>query len=137
MAFSHGSKAVMKIHDGTLLRDISAFLTSTGLAADRDQAEVSTLGTVDKQFIPGLTGRTVPLEGNFDPTVDGYMNALLADSTLRAFEYYPAGEPVGASKPKYSGTYFLASYEVSTPQDGPATWTGELQVSGAVTRAVA
>lgn len=137
MAFTHGSKAVLKIHDGTALRDVTTYLTSTGLPQDRDQAEVSTLGTVDKQWIPGLTGRTIPLEGNFDPTVDGYLATLLGDSTGRAFEYYPAGEPVGATKPKYSGTYFLASYEISTPVDAPATFSGELQVTGAVTRAVA
>ena len=137
MAFSHGSKAVLKIHDGTSLRDVTAYLTSTGLPADRDMAETSVLSNVDKQFIPGLTGRTIPLEGNGDPTVDGYLSTLLGDSTARAFEYYPAGEPVGATKPKYSGNYFLASYESSTPVDAPWTFSAELQVTGAVTRAVA
>lgn len=137
MAFSHGSKAAMFIHDGTSLRDITLFLTSGAMPADRDQAEVSTLGTTDKQFIPGLTGRTIPLEGNFDPTVDGYLALLLGDSTPRAFEYYPAGTPVGATKPKYSGNYFLASYEPNTPVDAPGTFSAELQVTGAVARAVA
>ena|SRR3990167_8128810 len=137
MAFSHGSKAVLKIHDGTSLRDVTAYLTNTGLAADRDMGETSTLGITDKTFIPGLTGRTIPLEGIFDPTVDGYLSTLLGDSTARAFEYYPAGEPVGATKPKYSGSYFLASYEPSTPGDAPATFSAEIQVTGAVTRAVA
>lgn len=137
MPFTHGSKASLSIHDGTALRDVSAYLTSTGISTDRDMAEVSTLGDSDKDFIPGLKGRTIPLEGDFDPTVDGYLSTLLGDETARAFEYLPAGTPVGATKPKYSGSYFLASYEVSTPVDGPATFTAEIQITGAVTRAVA
>jgi hypothetical protein len=138
MAFSHGSKASFQIDDaGGTLRDITAFLTSVGLSRAADMAEVSTLGTTSKQYIPGLLDGTLPLEGPFDPTVDGYLAGILGFETARDFEYYPAGTPVGATKPKYTGTVFLASYDIDTGMDDAATISGELQLTGAVTRAVA
>ncbi len=138
MAFTHGSKAIFKLTDAAAtLRDISTYVTSTGLSRLADMAEVSTLGTTAKQYVPGLTDATVPLEGPFDPTVDGYLNGLLGFATAVAFEYYPAGEPVGATKPKYTGNVYLTTYDLETGMDDAAQWTGELQLTGPVTRAVA
>lgn len=138
MAFSHGSKAIFKVTDsGATLRDISTYLTSTGLQRLADMAETSTLGTTAKSYIPGMTDGTIPLEGNFDPTVDGYLSGVLGYSTALSFEYYPAGEPVGATKPKYSGSCWLASYDIETGTDDKAGISGELQLTGTVTRAVA
>jgi hypothetical protein len=138
VAFSHGSKALFSVADSIpTLRDISVYLTSTGLARAADMAETSTLGTTSKQYIPGMLDGTIPLEGPFDPTVDGYLFSILGAAVASAFEYYPAGSPVGPTKPKYTGTCFLASYEVTTGTDGPATFSGELQLSGTVSRAIA
>lgn len=138
MAFSHGSKAIIKVADsGATLRDISPYVTSTGLQRLADMAETSVLGTTAKTYIPGMTDATIPLEGNFDPTVDGYLAGILGFETAVAFEYYPAGEPVGATKPKYSGSCFLTSYDIETGTDDKAGVSGELQVTGSITRAVA
>ena len=138
MAFTHGSKAIFKLTDaGAVLRDISVYLTSTGLSRMADVAEVSTLGTTAKQYVVGLTDGTIPLEGPFDPTVDGYMSGLLGFETAVAYEFYPAGTPVGPTKPKYSGVCYLGSYDIETGVDDAGTWSGELQLNGTVTRAVA
>jgi hypothetical protein len=136
MAFSHGSVAVFKVQDaGGVLRDISAFITGDGLERSIDTAETSTHGVSAKTYIPGLQDVTVPLEGNFDPTVDGYLDGIRG--LVRTWEYYPAGEPVGAAKPKYSGSAILTNYKIEAPVDDVTTWSAELQVTGAVTRAVA
>lgn len=138
MPFSHGSKAVFKLTDaGSVQRTLTSYLTSTGLSRMVDAAEVSTLGNVAKAYVPGMTDATIPLEGPFDATVDGYMDGLCGFGTLVAWEFYPAGEPAGATKPKYSGVCMVTAYDISTGVDDAASWTGELQLSGTITRVVA
>lgn len=138
MAFTHGSKATFHLDDsGGTLRELSTYLTSAGLQRLADMAETSTLGTVDKQYIPGMRDGTIPLEGNFDPTVDGYLAGVLGIEAELDWEYYPAGGPVGATKPKYSGKARLASYDITTDTGDKATISAEVQLTGLVTRAVA
>lgn len=138
MAFTHGSKATFHVDDATAtLRDISLYLTSAGLSRLADMAETSALGTTAKTYIPGMTDGTVPLEGAFDPVVDGYLAGVIGFETPLAFEFYPAGEPVGATKPKYSGVCHLTSYDIDTDTGDAARISGELQVTGAISRAVA
>jgi len=137
MPFSHGSKAVFKLTDATAAsRDLTAYLTSTGLSRMADAAEVSTLGNTAKVYVPGMTDGTVPLEGPFDAVVDGYMDGLVGFATLVAWEFYPAGSPQSATKPKYSGNCLVSSYEITTGTDDAAAWSGELQLSGTITRVV-
>jgi hypothetical protein len=136
MAFTHGKDSTFHITDaGGTLRDITSYLSSAGLQRMADLAETSTLGSTYKSFVGGLIDASIPLDGLFDPTVDGYLAGILQLS--KAFEYYPAGEPVGATKPKYSGNAVLTNYEINTGVDGPASISGEFQVDGAITRAVA
>jgi len=138
MAFTHGSKAKFSVHDSSAtLRDISSYLTSTGLSRMADMAETSALGTTAKTYIPGMTDGTIPLDGQFDPTIDGYLSPLLGFETPLSWEYFPAGTPVGVTKPKYSGAAFLTSYDIETGTDDKAGISGELQLTGAVTRATA
>ncbi len=136
MAFSHGSVAVFKIQDASgTLRDLSSYVTTDGLQRAIDTAETTTHGKTAKEYLPGLQDATVPLEGNFDPTVDGYLDGIRG--LVRAWEYYPAGEPVGATNPKYSGSAILTSYEIEGPVDDKSGFSAEFQVTGPVARAVA
>lgn len=137
MAFSAGTNAVLMLHDGTSLVDVSQYLTTAGINRQRDMYDVTTLGDNDREFIAGLRNATFGLDGKFDPTMDGLLAGGLAASASRAFEYYPAGTPVGATKPKYSGSYFVGSYDLETPVDAEATFSAEIQFTGAITRAVA
>lgn len=137
MAFSHGTNAVLKVADvGTSLRDLSAYLTQETLQRTAGAEDTTTQGKTTKVYIPGLKDGKIPLEGKFDPTVDGYLSGILGVATT--YEYYPAGEPVGATKPKYSGAAILTSYEIRTGVNGGAgSFTAELQLSDTVTRVVA
>lgn len=138
MATSHGKNAVLKIADsGDVLQDLSSYVTSTGLPRSADSHDVTTLGSTSHKHAPGLLDNgSIPLEGQWDATVDGILDGILGVED-QSFEYFPAGEPVGASKPKYSGVGQLVSYEVTTPVDGMATFSAEFQIDGDVTRAVA
>src|SRR3990167_394679 len=122
MPFSHGSKA--KLYVGG--RDLTGYLTSVALPADRDMAETSVLGLDDKTFIPGLVGGTVPAEGLYDGSaaaVDEILEAALADVAGRAVTHLPAGDAF-AARGRFM-TAHEASYEVTTPVDGVAAISAE------------
>ncbi len=133
MAVTHGKAAVFKVDDsGDVLRDLSTYLSSAGLQRSADLAETSTFGTTYKAFVGGLIDGKVPIEGIFDPTVDGYLTGILQLS--KDFEYYPQG--VGTGLVKEAGKVILVSYEISTSLDGAGTFSGEFQVDGQITRTI-
>jgi hypothetical protein len=142
MAFNHGAVAIFTLADSTdAARDISTYLTQESLQRVIGQEDVTTQGQTTtpfyRSYIPGIAEGTIPLEGNYDPTVDGYLSGILGATTAKAWTYFPAGGTIGLTKPRYSGTAVLTRYEVRTGIGGKATITGTLQISGAVTRATA
>lgn len=140
MAASHGSLAVFKIGTSALpttVVNMSQYGNSVGITFNRESAEVTTFALQSKKFIPGLKDATVPFEGPFDPAADQIMWDLYNNGTIVNFEYYPAGEPVGASKPKFTGQLFVTSYEVTSDVGDANATSGEFQVTGDVARAVA
>lgn len=135
MAVQHGSKAVLKLHDGTSLRDMSAYLTQTGMNRMRDLAETTAIGgTTYKSYITGLRDGTFPLEGNYDPTADGYLSTMYDNDAAAAFEYYPHGTASGCVK--YTGNFVLTSFEITTGSGDKGGISAEAQITGAVTRAL-
>lgn len=127
MPFSHGS--VAKLFVGGY--QLTGFLTSVSAPADRDMAESSVLGLTDKTYIPGLLGGTFPFEGLFDGTalaLDEILAAALADVVGKAVTYLPAGDALSARA--RLGRGYQAAYEITTPVDGIAAVSGEIQVSG-------
>lgn len=134
MAYSHGSKAALKVNDGSSLRDLSPYLTSVSFPKSIDTAEVSTLADTAKEYIIGLSDATISADGIYDPTLDGWLASIAATTSVTglAFEYHPQG--TGSGNVKYSGNCYLTSYEIGTPVDGAASVTLEFQVTGAVTK---
>ena len=136
MAFTHGKSANLKVNDGGSLRDYSVYLSEASLPSERDLIETTTFGATGKSFVAGIAGWTIPISGYFDPTMDGWLATMMGLDTAQAFEYYPAGTPVGPTKPKYLGSVICSKYEVATSVDGVATFSAEFSVSGTVTRNV-
>lgn len=135
MAKAHGKKGKLKVKDaGGTLRDISEYLTNAGLPRDVDLAETSGLGQNDKTFVAGLRGGTIPVDGSWDPTIDGYLAGLLGFEPAVEFQYFPAGE--GTGNVKYSGSVLLGSYESNSDLGSAGKITGAFTVTGEVTRAV-
>lgn len=135
MAKAHGKKAKLKVKDsGGTLRDISNYLTSAGISKDVDLADTSGLGQDDKESVPGLKGATFPIEGSYDPTLDGYLDPLLGKESGTEIQYFPQGE--GTGKVVVKGTAHLGSYETSTDLSGAGKVTGSFTLSGAPTREV-
>ena len=133
MAEVHGKNAVFKVQDaGGTLRDLSAYIKTDGLSREADLPDVTTHGNNSKRYVPGLFDGTVPLEGVWDATLDGYLAGIL--NVARNWEYHPAGTAAGT--PKYSGSGILQSYEQEASIDDVVTFSGEFQLSGDVTRAL-
>jgi hypothetical protein len=89
-------------------------------------------GTTYKQYITGLRDGTFPLEGNYDPTADGYLSTMYDNDVAAAFEYYPHGTTGGSVK--YTGTFVLTSFEITTGSGDKGSISAEAQITGAVTR---
>lgn len=134
MGFSHGSKSVLKVTDAAAtLRDLSDYLSSDGLSRSTDTAETTTKGKTAKTYIPGLDDGTFSLEGNFDPTVDGWLDGLRRKETT--FEYFPSGEGGSAgTNVKYAGACILTSYEITGDGGDVQKISAEFQISDSVTR---
>lgn len=135
MAFSHGLNSVVKLHDGTSLRDLSPAGTSCGLDLSKDTVETTAFGSTSKTFIPGLKDANFSLEGSRDATIEGYLWAayLNNDAAGLDWEYYPEGNSAG--KVKYSGKVIVTSGP--GPQgstDDAAKFSVEVQVTGDVAR---
>jgi hypothetical protein len=129
--FAHGKSAVFKINDGSTLRDISDVVNSSSLSRSAETAEVTALGNSSKAYIPGLRDATVSIEGMADVTTSGYLDGILGTTTT--WEFYPAGTAGG--QVKYSGSGILTSLETSAEVGGAVSVSGEVQVTGDVTRA--
>lgn len=131
MAASLGTNAVLKLTSGSL-RDISTYVDTTGIAKDVEAADVTTLGATAHVYIPGLSDATIPFEGPYDETMDGYL--AVVERTVTTWEFYPNLTTTG--KVKYSGSCIVTKYEIKSGVDGANKMTCELQMTGAITRAV-
>lgn len=131
--FIHGKDAEVYITDsGGTERNFTAYVTSVGIPVEVETSEVTTLNDDDKVYVTGMRDRTISIEGKWDATVDGYLNGLLG-GTPRAWKVFPAGSVT--TRPYYSGSAILTSYEVTSEVGDAIGWSAEFQNSGAVTRA--
>lgn len=138
MAFSAGTEAVLELHDGSSLVDVSSMIHTAGLNRARDMYDVTTLGLNDRAFVGGLRNNTTTLEGPYDPTTDALFSTVLDSSQPLACVFWPAGKPVGgvatATQPAFEGQYLLSSYDITTPVDGMAGISANVQFSGPMVR---
>lgn len=135
---THGSKAGFRL--GTFatpstLVDVSTFLNSVAATFNRDNSETSTFGVASKKYLPGLKDATIPIEGPYDGVTDVQMWDLYNNGTIVSFEYCPAGVGVSGT-PKFTGQAFITSYEVSSDVNDANAMSGEMQITGDVTRAL-
>lgn len=134
MAYSHGSKAVIKFGTSgapATLTDISQYVKSVSFPEEADTHETTTLGATAKSYIAGLKDATISIDGVFDPIIDAHLNGILGLDGV-AFEYGPQGSSSG--NVKYTGNCICTSYEAETPADDVGTFSCEFQVTGNITR---
>ncbi|MCK9601393.1 MAG: hypothetical protein M0R06_20295 [Sphaerochaeta sp.] len=137
MAFFHSKISKFFIYDSsTTIRDISAYLTSIDFPQTADTAEVtafSTGATPSKDYVAGFKDATITIEGNWDATIDGYLEGIVGlDSTADRYHYYP--ESTAAGKVHYSGPAILNSYNPRSAVADAAKFTAGFQCKGYITR---
>jgi hypothetical protein len=128
----HGKNGYIEVNT----QNLSTYLNSAGLDRALDTVDVTTFSKNDKVYISGLKDATFTLEGKWDTTVDGYMDAeeTQQDSAgFVAFEYAPAGKANG--RVKYSGNAIRTSYNISGDVAGEIIFSANYQVTDGVTRA--
>jgi hypothetical protein len=133
MAFVHGKSSVFKLDNASgSMTDISSFVNNVDFPETADVAETSVLGASNKTYLVGLKDATIGLTGFFDATADAIFGAVIGQSATLSFEYSPEGTASG--KIKYTGECILTNYALSSPVGDVVAYSGDLQVSGAVTR---
>jgi len=138
MAASHGSQASFwlgTVGTPAVTVDLSTYGKTVGASFKRDTAETTTFKSGTKAFIPGLKDASIPFDGPLDNVVDQQMWDLYNTAAIVNFEYYPAGKGV-VDTPKFAGLCMVTKYDVSSPVGGSNDFSGEFQISGAVTRTV-
>lgn len=132
MAFAHGRLAYFKF--GT--NDLSAWMDSTTFDQGADVHETTTYGKSWKTRIGGLKDASFSIGGIYDAAVGGPEAVLrpLIGGAATAYEWGPEGNT--ATKPKYSGTAIVESYQQSAPVGDVIRWSATLQNTDTVTVAV-
>jgi hypothetical protein len=137
MAFSHGIDGVVFLNGA----DVRSYLKSFTISREQDTAETSVFALHDKQYIAGMRGATISLEGFFDGStvspiaIDKMISDLLDANGANYVACLVNTDAIGSVGYATNGGYD-ASYEVNTSVDDAATISMEVQGSGALDRIV-
>jgi len=113
-------------------------LSNIGLTVANTLTEVTAFGDTGAEFVEGLANGTFSVSGAAD------FAASQGDATIfsqigsgeAAFIYQPTGSAAGANSPNYTGNALVSSYTITSDVGGATTYSADLQVNGATTRAV-
>lgn len=132
MAFYHGIVSTLEIDPagGTSYTDISTYLENIDDDINVQAIDVTTLGDIAKNHIPGLEDGKFKLKGFFDPTVDAVLESC--KRVVASFRYRPAG--AGTGLPEYTGDVIMSSYTIDSVVKDAVSIKAEFTVSGGHTR---
>jgi len=113
-------------------------LTNITQTTDVNIVEVTAFGDSAGTFTEGLPTSNYSISGFFDPSASQgdatIFTRIGSGSATASFE--TTGSTAGSNTPVYSGSAFVSSYSITSDVGGATTYTADLQVSGALTRAV-
>ena len=132
--FRHGKNTVFKLDNaGGTLTDVSNVLNNVSFPRETEILETTSFGSSFRTYVVGFQNATISIEGSYDASVDAHLAGVLGQDATLSFEYGPEGATAG--NVKYTGEAYLTSYETSGAVGEIVSFSAELQVSGAVTRA--
>ena len=130
--FVHGKSTDFALDDvGGTSRNLSNTLTSVDFPETISTGLTTAFGSSNDSYVVGIKNTTISISGIWDSTVDGYLTGT--EPASRSFIYGPAGSTSG--NVKYTGEAILTNYSISNPVSDVVTFSVDLQVTGAVTRA--
>lgn len=140
--FRHGKSAKFQLDNSSgSLTDLSTYINEVSFPREIETGETTAFGQSAKSYIVGLSDATFSVSGMWDATVDahivGVIAALDAGTSLStaSFEYKVNNAATSATNPAYTGECLITSYEISSAVGDVVTFSMDLQVTGAVTRA--
>lgn len=137
-SFSFGTAAELSMDPAggtsyTVVMD--CVMNDLNLTRELDEAEVTTLCSTIKDYIPGLAETTLEFEGLYDSSVAGVDEVLDASfGTVTSWRYRPAG--TGSNLPEYTFKGFLQEYSIEATVDEAVSIEGTIRLTGAFTRSV-
>ena len=131
MAHELGNNIVIKYNTAVIVGE-----TSSSIATSLDVIEVTDKGDSGaKTYLSGDYGGTISFEGNFDQAGAQGCAELIADQLTPASRAFIHGGTDSGDE-IVSGNCFVTSLSKSAPNNEKATFTADLQMTGAITAGV-
>ena len=114
--------------------DISGQGRNLEVSEEADEVNVTTYGSDDKEFIPGMTERDATMEV-LDDASSATIRQTVGIGSAGTLRWQPLGTAAG--KPRFTvGTAFVRSRSLSYPYDDAVLMNCTLRLSGAVSEDV-
>lgn len=140
MAFVFGTSAELAMDptgpDSTSYTvELTCAMNDITLERELDEAEVTTMCSTIKDYIPGLAESTLEFEGLYDSADNGVDESLdNSFGTVVSWRYRPAG--TGPGLPSYAFNGFLQEYSIEATVDEAVTIEGTIRLTGSVVRSI-
>ena len=134
MARQSGKSADFSFNSVAIEDELSNITQTT----DVNIVEVTAFGDAAGTFVEGLPSSNYSITGFFDPAAsqgDATLFTRIGSGAATA-SFETTGAAAGTNAPVYSGSAFVSSYSITSDVGGATTYTADLQISGALTRAV-
>lgn len=141
MTTSHGRLTVIKVTAAspapTGAIDISVYCNTSSFNLVRDSHDSTTYGATGHTYADGLTNHTFSLGGVYDTSTTtsphAIFAALMSSTGGQLISIERQVEGTGSGKPKETFNALLTGYVETSPVADLVSWTGDFQVSGAIT----
>jgi hypothetical protein len=114
--------------------ELKSYVTQADLQRTIDQLETTSLGDTGKTFIAGDQSNTISLSGNWTKALDDILGPDAGSGTKRTvvITYTDSSNTVSYT---WTSNGELSNYQIQSPANGLRTFSCELTLSGAPTRA--
>lgn len=122
---------------GDVERELTSYITTIdGLPGEVEMQDSTTLADSGRKHEQGLENSRITLELIWDDTAtsgpDVVLSGLRSDNTENTFKYGPKGDTAGF--PRYTGSFKLADYRITSRLGELVRATATLLVQGTVTK---
>ena len=127
-----GSAFLLDSTAGSLV-NLSSGVRKVSFSRSMDAPEVTTYGDSDRNYISGLRGAEITIEGIFSSTHAEVLDGVFGDatSTSYSFELNPDGS-TAAGRHLLKGECLMTSLEYGVPFDDAVSMSIGLRVTGAI-----
>ncbi len=112
--------------------DRSTYFSNISFPMNVAEVDITAFGNSgNSQYLPGLKDATMSADGFFDATINTHIMGIRNGGDVVEWEYGPEGN--GSGKVKFSGSFFVTSYEPSSPVGGANSFSVSFRLTTGVT----